>query len=130
MMIPHNVFLKEGFERILLDEFQQCRSQLRVVMEDMALYCSRHEIKFIVTDIMSNPDEDKRLGRVSRSHSEGRAFDFRIHGWSKEFLDKFERNFENLYKNIAARSKETGLPNLIVYHDNGNGRHGHCQIKP
>lgn len=130
MRVPHYVKWKEGFEKVLLEEYQLLKERAQIVMEDMALFCQSAGVEFIVTDIVSNPDEDKRLGRVSKSHSEFRAFDFRIWHWSKEFLAKFEQVFEHRYKHWAALSKETLQPNLIVYHDNGHGNHGHCQIKP
>lgn len=129
MIIPHNVLFKEGHEKELLQEYQELRTKAQLIAEDMASYCKAHGFKFIITDIMSDPMEDKLLKRVSNSHSEGRAFDFRIHGWPKEFLDKFEKHFETIYVGWAAVSLLSGKRNLIQYHNNGNGNHGHCQIQ-
>lgn len=95
----------------------------------MAKFCDDHGVKFILTDIMSDAAEDVKFSRVSKSHTEGRSFDFRIHGWSKEFLDKFEKHFETKYSKVAAISAASGKTELIVYHNNGNGNHGHCQIR-
>lgn len=130
MRVPSYISWKEGHEKELLLEYQLLKERGQIIAEDMALFCHSNGVKFLLTDIVSNPDEDKRLGRVSKSHSECRAFDFRVWGWSKEFLAKFELYFENKYKHWAALSKESLQPNLIVYHDNGNGIHGHCQIHP
>jgi hypothetical protein len=129
MIIPLKIKFKEGFHRILLDEYQSLKPTGQMIAEDMAEFCERHGVEFVITDVMSDDEEDKLLNRVSTAHSEGRAFDFRIHGWSKEFLDKFEKHFETKYARFAALSKKTGKRNLIQYHDNGNGNHGHCQIK-
>jgi len=127
--IPKLIIFKEGFEKALLDEWQLLRPKAQLIAEDMARFCKLHGVKFIITDIISDPMEDKLLKRVSNAHSEGRAFDFRIHGWTKEFLDLFEKKFEALYVGWAATSLKTGKRNLIQYHDNGNGNHGHCQIQ-
>lgn len=130
MMIPSQyVKFKEGLEKILIQEWQSLFPKSQIIANDMALYCHLNGVPFIITDILSDDLEDKLLNRVSDSHSEGRAFDFRIHGWTKEFLDKFEKHFETKYARFAAYSKKTGKRNLIVYHDNGNGNHGHCQIQ-
>lgn len=129
LIYPKHVRFKEGFEKVLLVEYQSLRPKAQLIAEDMALYCFNAGVEFIITDVMSDVAEDKRLKRVSDAHSEGRAFDFRINNWSKEFLDKFEKHFETIYVGWAAVSKETGKRNLIQYHNNGNGNHGHCQIQ-
>lgn len=121
---------KAGHEKELSNEFLHLKPRGQMIAGDMAQYCYDHGFDFIITDVMSEATEDILLKRVSKSHSEGRAFDFRIHGWTKEFLDKFEKHFETKYIKWAATSKETGKKNLILYHNNGNGNHGHCQIKP
>jgi hypothetical protein len=130
MIIPNQyIKFKEGIEKELIQEWQSLRPNAQIIAEDMAFYCHLHGFDFIITDIMSDDLEDKLLNRVSSAHSEGRAFDFRIHKWTKEFLDKFEKHFETKYARFAAISKKSGKRNLIQYHDNGNGNHGHCQIK-
>lgn len=128
-IIPSYVWFKEGHEKQLLGEFQELHPRAQILAEEMGRFFVLNGYQLILTDIISNPEEDKRLGRVSASHSEGRAFDFRTHGIPKEFLAKVEQRFEHLYKNVAAISKSTGKPNLIIYHDNGNGPHGHVQIR-
>jgi hypothetical protein len=96
----------------------------------MAQYCKINGFDFIITDILSEALEDKKLKRVSKSHTEGRAFDVRSSVWTKEFREKLEKHFEEKYKDWAALSNKTLKPNLIEYHDNGNGAHFHVQIKP
>lgn len=126
---PFNLYFKEGFEKELKEEFKLLKPTAQRVAIHMAQYCVENGFRLIITDVMSDLTEDLKLGRVSASHREGRAFDFRIHGWSKEFKDKFETFFESYYATVAAVSKETGKPNLILYH-NVKGLHGHCQIRP
>ena len=129
MIVPSNVWFKEGFEEELLKEYQLIHPKLQIIAEDMAKYFHSNSEKFIITDILSEASEDKLLKRVSTSHSEGRAFDFRTRGIKKVFLDGVEKRFENLYKQYAAISKATGKPNLIYYHDSGSGPHAHVQIR-
>jgi hypothetical protein len=129
MRIPSYVWFKEGKEKELLEEFQQCLPRTQMLMEDMGRYFVNHGHQMIVTDIMSDEMEDEALGRVSKSHREGRAFDFRTRGLSKDFLDGVEKRFEHIYKHWAAISAKSLQPELIVYHNNGNGQHGHVQIR-
>lgn len=130
MIIPaRSIHFKEGFEKVLLQEWQQLHPVAQLIAEEMARYFELHGKKFVITDIISNEAEDRKYGRVSSSHREGRAFDFRVHGLTRDFLDAFEKRFEHIYKTKAAISKESGTPQLIVIHDNGNGNHGHVQIR-
>lgn len=110
-------------------EFPLLKNRAQIIAQDMAQYCHIHGFDFIITDILSEALEDIRLNRVSKSHTEKRAFDFRMFNWPKWFREKFEKHFEEKYKEWAALSEKTLKPNLIEYHDNKNGMHGHCQIK-
>jgi hypothetical protein len=131
MIIPHrHTKFKEGQHKELLEEFQQARTRLRIVLDDMAAFCEANNQEFVLTDIMSNPHEDKKLKRLSTSHLEGRAADIRVSSWSDSFRAKFEQHFEVKYKRWAAVAKETQEEELIVIHNNGNGLHTHVQIRP
>lgn len=111
-------------------EFHLLKKRAQIIAQDMAQYCHINGFEFIVTDIMSDGSEDKKLKRVSKSHTENRAFDVRSRVWTEEFRKKLEKHFEEKYKDWAALSEKTLKPNLIEYHDNGNGPHFHVQIKP
>jgi hypothetical protein len=128
-LIPSYVWFKEGYEKELLEEYQQLAPRAQIIAEDMGRFFVNAGYKLVITDIMSEKGEDERLKRVSRAHSEGRAFDFRTRGIPEEFLAKVEKTFEHIYKHWAALSKETKKEQLIVYHDNGNGKHAHVQIR-
>jgi len=112
------------------EEFPRLRRRAQLIAFEMAEYCAKRNKKFIITDILSEASEDKKLKRVSTSHKEGRAFDIRTTVWSKDFREEFISHFEDRFSKWAALSKETLKPNLIEYHDNDNGIHCHVQIKP
>lgn len=114
----------------LIKEWDQIRSRLKIILDDMALFCHQNGHEFIITDLMSEESEDKKLKRVSKSHSEGRAADIRVKNWPLDFRAKFKSYFEERYKGWAAVSKSTGQKNLIVIHDNNNGLHTHVQVAP
>ena len=125
MIIPHNIEFKTPD---LLDEYQQIHPKLRIVLEDMASFVVGHGYKFIVTDLLSELSEDKKLKRVSTSHLEGRGADVRCTDWPLEFREKLEHYYEAKYKTWAAISKETGKENLMLYHI-GTALHLHIQLR-
>jgi hypothetical protein len=110
-------------------EFPKIKPALTFILLDMASYFNANGHEFLITDVFSEIQEDKKLKRISSSHREGRAVDVRVHGIPEEFLKTFEEKFERIYRNEAAISKKTGEPNLIVRHDIGAGDHLHIQIK-
>jgi len=113
------------------NEFDSTRvkENLKFIVLDMASYFNSNGYDFVITDVLSEVQEDKKLKRISSSHREGRAVDVRVHGLPEEFLKTFEEKFERIYRNEAAVSKNTGEPNLIVRHNVGSGDHLHIQIK-
>ncbi len=125
MLVPSNIKFKHPD---LINEYQVIDARLQLVLEDMASWVTGRGYEFIVTDLMSEESEDKKLNRVSKSHQEGRAADIRVRNWPKEFQDEFEAYFELKYKKWAAISAKSGLRNLIVIHSNGNGIHCHIQV--
>lgn len=114
----------------LLKEYHGLLPRAQIISEDMAKFCHDHGQEYLITDILSDETEDVALGRISNSHREGRAWDLRVRNWPLDFRKKFEEHFERKYSKWAAISKETGKPNLIYIHDNGNGIHTHCSIRP
>jgi len=110
-------------------EFDKIYPSLRLILLDMASYFNANGYDFIVTDILSEVQEDRNLHRISSSHREGRAVDVRVKNIPGEFLKTFEEKFEKIYKNEAAISAKTGEPNLIVRHNSGHGDHLHIQVR-
>ena len=99
------------------------------VAGDMANYCHKRGLPFIVTDTISTLENDKEIKRVSSSHRQGRAIDVSVHGWMKNEIKDFMEFYSNKYRKIAAISKEDLKPKLIVYH-NHIGWHMHIQLHP
>lgn len=110
-------------------EFPKLRKRAQIIAFEMAEYCNSFGFDFVITDILSEAKEDKKLKRISKSHQEGRAFDIRTIHWPKEFREKFIDHFYNKFKSWAAISAKTLKPHLIEYHDSGWGKHLHVQIK-
>jgi hypothetical protein len=113
----------------LIEEYASIRPELQMIVEDIALFCKRQNQPFIITDILSDAEKDKKLKRVSSSHSEGRAIDVRSKDWPDEFIKRLMDYFPKRYERYAAISKETGKPRLMYFHSNGNGDHLHLQVR-
>jgi hypothetical protein len=126
MIIPVGIKFKDPE---LLLEYQQISPTLRMILESMAKYVVAAGHSFIITDLLSEASEDKKLKRISKSHQEGRAADIRVRDWPLDFRQQFERHFEEKFKEEAAISLKTKKPNLIQIHDNGSGIHIHAQTR-
>ncbi len=51
---------------------------LIMIYADLHTYAKEnYNIDLVITDTVSTPERDKQIGRVSTSHSEGRALDIR-----------------------------------------------------
>ncbi len=110
-------------------EFDKVQANLKFILLDMASYFNVNGHDFIITDVLSEVDEDKKLKRISASHREGRAVDVRTKGIPQDFLLAVEEKFERIYRNEAAVSSKTGEPNLIQRHNVGSGDHLHIQVR-
>jgi hypothetical protein len=98
------------------------------VMFEMAEYCNDRGLPFVVTDSVSTREEDLQLSRVSDEHRTGRAFDISLHGWIEFAILDFIEAFETRFMSLAAISKATNAPRLILRHNNGHGDHIHVQV--
>lgn len=110
-------------------EFDKLKPNLVFILLDMASYFNANGYDFVITDVLSEIQEDKKLKRISASHREGRAVDVRVRNIPDDFLKTFEEKFEKIYQNEAAISLKTGKPNLILRHNVGAGDHLHIQVK-
>lgn len=126
MIVPSNVEFKHPE---LLKEYQLIHPKLQLILEDMAQFVVSNGHKFVITDLLSEELEDKKLKRVSKSHVEGRAADLRVRDWPVDFRKKFQDYFEKKYLKYAAISLKTGQANLIEIHSVGSGIHTHVQIR-
>ena len=100
-----------------------------MIMFDMLVYCENRGYDFIVTSTVSTIAEDKKLGRVSRTHRESRAWDVSTigAGWDGVFIKNFITHFSKKYADYAAINTK-GEKRLIVNHNSGNGPHLHIQL--
>lgn len=99
-----------------------------LLMLYMSLWASERGLPFTVTSTVSTKDEDAKLGRVSTSHLDGRAFDISIKGWTIDEQTDFFIDHVEKYGHLGAYS-HNGEQKLIVIHD-GTAPHIHVQIKP
>lgn len=113
------------------EEFEspKIKGNLKFILLDMASFFNANGFDFIVTDVLSEVQTDKKLKRISSSHREGRAADVSVRNIPKDFLQIVEEKFERIYQNEAAISLKTGQPNLILYHNSGHGDHLHIQVR-
>jgi len=91
-------------------------------------FCKRLGHEITLTETMSDPEKDKKLGRVSSSHSEGRAVDIRTNDLPKEVVTKLCEFLNTKYKDMGAISIKSKRRITAVFHDNGNGPHIHMQL--
>jgi hypothetical protein len=115
-------------------EFAHIRVPLQLIVDDFARFCNASGYELVITDALSSAADDARLGRVSNSHQEGRAVDFRIKTWPEEFIVRAIAWLERVYGHKGAISKSDGKRRLVVRHnvrmEDGTllGDHCHLQI--
>ena len=98
------------------------------VMEEMIEWCLEKGVNPVVTETVTTLIEDAKLGRLSKSHQQGRAFDLRSRDWPRPLLKEFEDHFNSKYGKLGAIGGTTLQPDLIVWHDAGFGEHFHIQF--
>jgi hypothetical protein len=81
----------------------------------------------VFTETATTAEEDKALKRVSKTHHECRAFDFRVIDWSGEQIDAMIEYLNKKYGHIGALLAN-GKRAIVVYHDSGHGFHFHVQL--
>jgi len=81
----------------------------------------------MVTETVTNGQEDKALGRVSQSHSTKRAWDFRTWNMTTYQREELMKRTRAKYGHLGAFNK-AGVRCLLVYHNSGHGDHIHCQL--
>lgn len=114
------------FEKDDKPMFFELHFLLAMVLIDMAAWCEKREIPFVITDTVSTLEEDELLGRVSASHREYRAIDLRSWTFTDYQRRAFIKHFNNKYKDIASISSRDLKPRLVVWH--GDPKHFHIAI--
>lgn len=116
-------------------KFQQSQSKqilylhpfVLMVALDMIIYVNANGYSTLLTSIIRTPDESRRLGSLSDTHETGRAFDLRVRGWTKDFMENFTNYFSHKYKGHGALNIK-GEERLIVIHGEGENLHAHIQF--
>jgi hypothetical protein len=103
---------------------------LQKIAREMDQFCKDNfGFEILITETMTTWKEDEEVGRISKSHQEGRAIDIRNFDWTGEQKEIFINHFEERFKKMSAISKKTGKPNLIEDKEHGTGPHFHVQIR-
>lgn len=66
----------------------------------------------------------------SRTHSEWRAADISIRGWSLDEIDDLVFDLNDRFKHIAAISASDHVPRAAIYGDSKHLDHIHVQCRP
>ena len=110
--------------------FHELHAALQLIVLDMNWYAVTNFGKSLtVTSTVSTPEEDKKLGRVSKSHFYKIAADLRARDLSKR-----EQSELNDYINYKPEYREyhylsmSGAKRLAFIHDSGEGIHYHVAL--
>jgi hypothetical protein len=87
-----------------------------------------YKIDLVITDTVSTPERDKKIGRVSTSHAEGRALDIRTKDIDVFIVNDLVNyiNYKWAYQRYRYMSK-SGAMRLAYYHTH-RGEHIHLAI--
>ena len=101
-------------------------------LQEIALDAIEYALKIgvenpIITETFTTQEEDVLMNRVSSTHREGRAFDFRVIDWNGEQIDAMLKYLTDKYNDIGAVTS-SGERVVALYHDNGHGPHFHIQL--
>lgn len=111
----------------LENEFDLLDGRLQIILLKASEFFKDNGEVMTITALMSNPEEDKELGRVSKSHSEARAADVRTIDLSESFITKFKKWLVKNYYSEGAVSYHDGKRRIVVDHV-GTARHLHIQV--
>jgi hypothetical protein len=96
------------------------------IVESMGRWSMQYDGKpLMITDTISTASRDKKLGRKSLSHQEGRAVDIRTFDMSKEKLTAFLTYFSERYNHYGYLNG-AGVQKLMLYKP--EPPHIHCCI--
>ena len=113
--------IKDG---VNLEEIQKMKPLLFVVLGYFLEFCQLHNLPAKITNIGSVFHVS-----VSTTHSEGRAFDASVKGWTKRDISDCIQFLDDKVGYAGAYSLSDGKQRVAVYHDAGLGPHFHMQIR-
>ena len=100
---------------------------LQMILTDASFWAYNRGIDFVLTETVTTEAQDRKLGRVSKSHSEKRAADVRSRDWSKKDREDFQYYLTSKY-GINGALSHSGKIRLVIFHDSGHGQHFHVQL--
>lgn len=110
--------------------FFSLHSSLILIYADLNNYAyETHGINLVITDTISTPDEDKKIGRTSPSHREKRALDIRANDLPQEVVKELCNYINNkwAYRKYHYLSN-SGVTRLAYPHGKGDNYHIHLAI--
>lgn len=104
-----------------------CHPMLLLILADMTMYIAASGYNPVITSLIRNPDQNRKVGSVSDTHTTGRSIDFRAKDWDEIFIKDFTNHFATKYKGHGAVGAD-GKEKLLVFHGEGDNFHLHVQI--
>lgn len=101
---------------------------IKEIMVNSIEWFRDYGVSLIITETVTTEEEDKKLNRVSSTHRQGRAFDFRTRDLDHDLIEDYIIDFTNSYGAFGAISPKDFKPRLFVWHNSGHGDHVHVQI--
>lgn len=106
---------------INMDDFLYLHPSMIFAWSKVIEYCNHKRLRLCITSIFSD-----RKGAINRPpHSDFRAIDISIIGWSTQEIEDFAKFFNELFRDIGAISRSTMTP-LFAFVESD---HIHLQIK-
>jgi hypothetical protein len=107
--------------------FKDLNPTAQKIADEMDEYAQdKYKIELTMTAATSTLEEDKLLGRVSSTHRERRAWDFRTGDLPEALVAELKAIFNKRYGRLGAVASAT--PQLFVDRPHGTGPHLHCQL--
>jgi hypothetical protein len=113
-------------EDVLAEDILMLQPATLFLLSQVVLWCSAHKLSCVITSFISDRENVKAK---TMTHSEGRAFDLSIKGWTKFDIARFVFHFNTKYKDIAAIAASDNQPKAVVYGDKNHRDHMHMQVK-
>lgn len=112
---------------VKLNDILEIDASMLVLFTRAVLYCKEYNLPCVITSIKGDRDNIKSS---SKTHSEGRAIDMSVKGWTDQHVHRFCFIINRDYSDIAAISSTDNVPRAAIFHDSGYGPHIHLQVKP
>jgi hypothetical protein len=118
---------KEEKDRML---FTLLHPALIMIYADAYTYAKEtHKIDLVITETITTPEHDKKIGRIGTAHTRGIAIDIRANNLEKKVVKDLVEyiNSRWIYKKYHYVS-HSGVNRLAYDHGEGDNYHIHLQI--